>query len=249
MTYQVIDTPGLLDTDLEQKTTIEMQGITALAHLRACVLYFLDLSCTCGYGIQQQMKLFQNIHPLLANKPKLIVMTKVDIQPLATLKKEDREAIENLARTEGMEMVEMSNISGEGLGKVKQVACEMLLKQRVEEKLAKSGKKLDNVLNRLHIAQPSKEMLKYIPEDQLTSSVPDSISEKIDRNANQKKKIKDLLRKRFELIQKMRTNEDKFLEEQDETAMEIEDNEQSLQIFHIFFPYFNKKLNFAFVFR
>jgi hypothetical protein len=41
---QVIDTPGILDSPLEERNTIEMQAITALAHLRACVLYVCDLS-------------------------------------------------------------------------------------------------------------------------------------------------------------------------------------------------------------
>ncbi|KAH8093188.1 hypothetical protein DFH11DRAFT_1887610, partial [Phellopilus nigrolimitatus] len=40
--WQVIDTPGILDHPLEDMNTIEMQSITALAHLKACVLYFID---------------------------------------------------------------------------------------------------------------------------------------------------------------------------------------------------------------
>lgn len=42
--WQVIDTPGILDHALEERNTIEMQAITALAHLRAAVLYVIDIS-------------------------------------------------------------------------------------------------------------------------------------------------------------------------------------------------------------
>ena len=42
--FQVIDSPGILDHPLEQMNTIEMQSVTALAHLKSCVLYFIDLS-------------------------------------------------------------------------------------------------------------------------------------------------------------------------------------------------------------
>ena len=54
--WQVLDTPGILDHPLEDRNVIEMQAITALAHLRAAVLYFLDISETCGYSIEQQVR-------------------------------------------------------------------------------------------------------------------------------------------------------------------------------------------------
>ena len=54
--WQVIDTPGILDHPLEEMNTIEMQSITALAHLKSCVLYFMDLSEQCGYTVEAQVR-------------------------------------------------------------------------------------------------------------------------------------------------------------------------------------------------
>ena len=53
--WQVIDTPGVLDQPLERRNTIEMQAITALAHLRACILYVMDVSEQCGYSLKEQV--------------------------------------------------------------------------------------------------------------------------------------------------------------------------------------------------
>lgn len=57
-----------------------MQSITALAHLKACILYFIDISETCSYSIEQQVSLFNNIKPLFKNKPLVIVLTKIDLR-------------------------------------------------------------------------------------------------------------------------------------------------------------------------
>lgn len=54
--WQVIDSPGLLDRPLEKRNTIEMQSITALAHLKACILYFIDISSsTAENSIEAQV--------------------------------------------------------------------------------------------------------------------------------------------------------------------------------------------------
>lgn len=54
---KVVDTPGILDHPLEERNTIEMQAVTALAHLQCCVLYFIDISEQCGYTIKEQVRL------------------------------------------------------------------------------------------------------------------------------------------------------------------------------------------------
>ena len=52
----MIDTPGILDHSLEERNTIEMQAITALAHLRAAVLYVMDVSEQCGHTVEEQVR-------------------------------------------------------------------------------------------------------------------------------------------------------------------------------------------------
>ena len=75
--WQVVDTPGILDHALEERNTIEMQAITAMAHLRASILYIMDVSEQCGYSIEEQVRLFNNIKALFVNKPLIHVANKV----------------------------------------------------------------------------------------------------------------------------------------------------------------------------
>jgi nucleolar GTP-binding protein len=90
---QVLDTPGILDRPLEERNTIEMQSITALAHLRCAVLYLVDISEQCGYSLAQQAALFHSIKPLFANKPLLIVVNKLDVRPLEALSEAEQQLL------------------------------------------------------------------------------------------------------------------------------------------------------------
>ena len=89
-----------------------MQAITALAHLQCCVLYFLDISEQCGYPLEQQLKLFESIRPLFANKQVMMVANKTDVVPYASLPAATRERIEEVAARAKAELIPMSNVSG-----------------------------------------------------------------------------------------------------------------------------------------
>ncbi|KAK7605461.1 hypothetical protein V9T40_007319 [Parthenolecanium corni] len=163
--WQVIDTPGILDHPLEERNIIEMQAITALAHLRAAILYFIDVSERCGYSIAQQIKLFDNIKPLFSNKPLLVVYNKIDIVPLDQLSEENKKVL-SVFEKENVPVLSMSTMTDEGIMEVKQTACDTLLEYRIENKI--HAKKIDNILNRLHVAVPQnldgKERPAFIPE-------------------------------------------------------------------------------------
>ncbi|OBZ70927.1 putative nucleolar GTP-binding protein 1 [Grifola frondosa] len=152
MRWQVVDTPGVLDRPLEDMGTIEMQSITALAHLRACILYFMDLSEQCGYAVEAQCKLFHSIRPLFANKPTVVVLNKADVTRLEDLAPERRALVEEIINSEGVRHVQTSCYTDEGVMLLKTSACDALLEYRVDAKL--KGSKVNAILNRLHVAQP-----------------------------------------------------------------------------------------------
>lgn len=131
MRWQIIDTPGILDHPLEERNTIEMQAITALAHLHSTVLYFIDISETCGYSIKQQVELYHSIKPLFGNKPLLVVCNKIDLKKIEDLDEEDRGLIESVRADKDTQIMPMSNVSEMGINTVKETACNMLLEHRV----------------------------------------------------------------------------------------------------------------------
>lgn len=203
--WQVIDTPGILDHPLEDRNTIEMQSITALAHLRACILFFLDLSEQCGYSVldqvsrsvfrctehhekrvrahgthlpslllllflpllTRQVNLFNSIKPLFANKPTMLVISKIDTLRLEQLDGEAADLVkEILNRGDGVEVTQLSTFTDEGVIESRNMACEKLLASRVDIKMKAS--KINDVLNRLHLSMPKPrdnlERPAFIPE-------------------------------------------------------------------------------------
>ncbi|EJK62794.1 hypothetical protein THAOC_16579 [Thalassiosira oceanica] len=153
---------------MPERNTIEMQAITALAHLTCSVLYFMDISEQCGYTIEQQCSLFRSIQPLFANKQLVVVINKIDAQQWETLDAEHRTMIEKLVEESGpnTSMLKMSNATEEGVSAVKNHACEKLLASRVDSRV--SSNKVDSVMNRLQVVYPQARdgvtREAYIPE-------------------------------------------------------------------------------------
>uniref|UniRef100_A0AAV1TWY3 Nucleolar GTP-binding protein 1 n=1 Tax=Peronospora matthiolae TaxID=2874970 RepID=A0AAV1TWY3_9STRA len=150
--WQVIDTPGILDHALEDRNTIEMQAVTALAHLQASVLFFMDISEQCGFTIEQQLSLFENIRPLFANKPLVLVCNKIDQMRFDALSDDHQSMINTAVEETKAKFFTMSNHSEENVMEVRNYACDELLTHRVNSKV--KGNKVADVLNRLSVAMP-----------------------------------------------------------------------------------------------
>ena len=171
--FQAIDTPGILDHPLEEMNTIEMQSITAIAHLRSAILYFMDLSEQCGYTVSAQLQLFQSIKPLFANKLVFIVINKIDLCTPADLDVETKARLDAILTSGDVEMLQLSCTTTEGVSEVKNAACERLIADRVAQKLKAGtnssgtiGGRLGDVLTRIHVAQPLGGIVRqpYIPD-------------------------------------------------------------------------------------
>ncbi|KAJ0021458.1 hypothetical protein Pint_30968 [Pistacia integerrima] len=195
--YQVIDTPGILDRPFEDRNIIEMCSITALAHLRAAVLFFLDISGSCGYSIAQQAALFHSIKSLFMNKPLIIVCNKTDLQPLESISEEDMKLVMEMKaealkavmapggepETDEGVLLTMSTLTEDGISAVKNAACERLLNQRVELKM--KTKKINDCMNRFHVAMPKPRDQKERPP-----CIPQAVLEAKAKQAAEQEKRK-----------------------------------------------------------
>ncbi len=75
--YQIVDTPGLLDRPAAERTAIERQAVSALEHLADCVLVLVDASMNCGYPVDVQLALRDDLAATF-DTPLLTVCNKAD---------------------------------------------------------------------------------------------------------------------------------------------------------------------------
>ncbi len=143
--YQVIDTPGLLDRPLSERNEVERQAILALKHLGDVIVYMFDPSEYCGYPVEEQLHLFDEIHREFEGFPFLVVLNKVDI---ADEKKTKR--VEEAIKSKGLEPLRISALNGYGLDDLKKRIIDMvrpmmeeLIGERMERELRKYRKSYD----------------------------------------------------------------------------------------------------------
>jgi nucleolar GTP-binding protein len=93
---QIVDTPGLLDRPLSQRNWIEKQAISALTNVADLIVYIFDVSETCGYSVNQQERLLQEIREMKI--PLIVVNNKCDLgeSVYTNISTETHKGIDNL---------------------------------------------------------------------------------------------------------------------------------------------------------
>lgn len=78
---QLIDTPGLLDRPAFERNAIEGQAISAIINTGDVILYILDPSTYCGYPLEDQMNLLEEVKSMV-QVPIIVVVNKADVKTL-----------------------------------------------------------------------------------------------------------------------------------------------------------------------
>ncbi len=76
--FQFIDTPGLLDRDMDSRNNIEKQAVAALRHVSDILIFMLDPTESCGYPMKNQEHLLREMRKEI-KAPLIVVETKADI--------------------------------------------------------------------------------------------------------------------------------------------------------------------------
>jgi nucleolar GTP-binding protein len=77
--YQMVDTPGLLDRPMYERNNIEMQAIAALENIGNLLLFLIDATPGATTPLEEQLNLLKEIKHTIPGKPLLVVHTKIDL--------------------------------------------------------------------------------------------------------------------------------------------------------------------------
>lgn len=113
---QIVDTPGVLDRPMAERNEIEREAIAALKYLAHVIIFIIDASETCGWTLDQQLNLLNEVRRMFPLNPLLVTLNKVDITPPERL---------DAARSKVPDAYEMIAITGVGV--------EQLLNDAVDE--------------------------------------------------------------------------------------------------------------------
>lgn len=76
---QLVDTPGLLDSPLEGKSKAEQQAVLALRHLGDAAVFVVDPTETCGFPLDFQRKVYDQVISIFRKDSVIVVANKLDV--------------------------------------------------------------------------------------------------------------------------------------------------------------------------
>jgi len=80
-TIQIIDTPGILDRPMTERNEIEREAIAALKYLAHVIIFMMDPSEACGWNLEAQLHLYEEVRRMFPLNPTIVVFNKIDITP------------------------------------------------------------------------------------------------------------------------------------------------------------------------
>jgi len=103
---QIMDTPGLLDSPIEEKSKIEKQAILALKYVSDILIFMFDLSPQKFYPIENQKNILETLVKFFRGIKIVRVVNKIDIT--------DRQEVNRFMK-QYKDILAISALTGEGL--------------------------------------------------------------------------------------------------------------------------------------
>ncbi len=122
----IIDSPGILDTPIEEKNIIEYKAILALKHLADHVVYLFAYTPSFYYTLQEQLNVYESVKRLLGDKPITIVFNKVDLLS----KTELEEYMGEIESKTGIKPIPVSALTGYNLDEIRQLLVSYLKEKK-----------------------------------------------------------------------------------------------------------------------
>ncbi len=113
----LLDSPGMLDSPIEEKNLIELKAVLAIKHLANHLLYVFAVYPHFYYTLEEQVRVFSQVTKLLEGKPVTVVLNKVDLLGLDQAEKVARVIKEYT----GFEPLPVSALTGYNLELLKKV--------------------------------------------------------------------------------------------------------------------------------
>jgi len=121
----LLDSPGVLDSPLEEKNIVEYKTILALKHLANHMLYVFDFTETFYYTIREQFNVFFSLRSILGDKPVTLILNKID-----QLNSEQfNRAVKTIIEVTGLEPIPVSALYELNLDRVKNTLIESFMKR------------------------------------------------------------------------------------------------------------------------
>jgi nucleolar GTP-binding protein len=121
----LLDSPGVLDSPIEEKNIIEYKTILALRYLADHMIYVFDFTENFYYTPREQFNVFFSLKSVLGDKPITVVLNKVD----QLTREQINNTVKLIYEVTGLEPIPISALSGVNLDVVKKILVESFIKK------------------------------------------------------------------------------------------------------------------------
>jgi len=81
MTFQIVDTPGILDKPLSKRSKVELLSISAFGRLSNVIAFIVDVSEGNEFSLESQRGLYDDVAGALKDTPMKVILQQVDRCP------------------------------------------------------------------------------------------------------------------------------------------------------------------------